>query len=151
MDDPCHHFARPGPARTTPRRHTSSPTMTESPHWSPSEVTLNTSGVQHRNRFPGHLPSPRDNCGVGINRLTPKSALIDDFALQNMDPTETADSYELVVARHHKTSTVLTSNQLQFGGAKSSATTSWPPIMIDNRLVHHAEVITTNGTQTVLG
>ena len=37
--------------------------------------------------------------------------LIDDFALQPMDPTETADFYELVVARHHKASTVLTSNR----------------------------------------
>ncbi|HEX9178284.1 MAG TPA: ATP-binding protein, partial [Mycobacterium sp.] len=37
--------------------------------------------------------------------------LIDDFALQPMDPTETADFYELVVARHHQASTVLTSNR----------------------------------------
>lgn len=37
--------------------------------------------------------------------------LIDDFALQPMDATETADFYELVIARHHKTSTVLTSNR----------------------------------------
>lgn len=37
--------------------------------------------------------------------------LIDDFALQPLDATETADFYELVVARHHKASTVLTSNR----------------------------------------
>ncbi len=37
--------------------------------------------------------------------------IIDDFALQPMDATETADFYELVVARHHKTSTVATSNR----------------------------------------
>lgn len=37
--------------------------------------------------------------------------LIDDFALQPMDATETADFYELVVARHHKTATVVTSNR----------------------------------------
>jgi hypothetical protein len=36
---------------------------------------------------------------------------IDDFALQPMDATEPADFYELVVARHHNTSTVLTSNR----------------------------------------
>jgi DNA replication protein DnaC len=36
---------------------------------------------------------------------------IDDFALQPMDAIETADFYELVVARHHNTSTVLTSNR----------------------------------------
>ena len=35
--------------------------------------------------------------------------IIDDFALQPMDATETADFYELVVARHHKASTVQTS------------------------------------------
>jgi IstB-like ATP binding protein len=37
--------------------------------------------------------------------------LIDDFALQPMDATETADFYELVVARHHNASPVLTSNR----------------------------------------
>ena len=37
--------------------------------------------------------------------------IIDDFALQPMDATQTADFYELVVARHHKASTVLTSNR----------------------------------------
>ena len=36
---------------------------------------------------------------------------IDDFALQPMDATETADFYELVVARHHNTSTALTSSR----------------------------------------
>lgn len=28
-----------------------------------------------------------------------------------MDPAETADFYELIVARHHKTSIVITSNR----------------------------------------
>ena len=37
--------------------------------------------------------------------------LIDDFALQPTDATATADFYELIVARHHKASTVLTSNR----------------------------------------
>jgi IstB-like ATP binding protein len=37
--------------------------------------------------------------------------IIDDFALQPMDATQTADFYELVVARHHNASTVLTSNR----------------------------------------
>ena len=37
--------------------------------------------------------------------------IIDDFALQPMDATATADFYELVVARHQKASTVLTSNR----------------------------------------
>jgi DNA replication protein DnaC len=37
--------------------------------------------------------------------------IIDDFALQPMDATATADFYELVVARHHQTATILTSNR----------------------------------------
>ena len=36
---------------------------------------------------------------------------MDDFALQPMDQTETADFYELIVERHHKTATVVTSNR----------------------------------------
>ena len=37
--------------------------------------------------------------------------ILDDFALQAMDQTETADFYELVVERHHKSATVVTSNR----------------------------------------
>ena len=37
--------------------------------------------------------------------------ILDDFALQAMDQVETADFYELVVERHRKTSTVITSNR----------------------------------------
>jgi DNA replication protein DnaC len=37
--------------------------------------------------------------------------IIDDFALQTLDATETADFYELVVARHQKASTAVTSNR----------------------------------------
>jgi DNA replication protein DnaC len=37
--------------------------------------------------------------------------IIDDLALQAMDPTETADFYELIVERHQKSSTVVTSNR----------------------------------------
>jgi DNA replication protein DnaC len=37
--------------------------------------------------------------------------ILDDFALQAMDQIETADFYELVVERHRKTSTVITSNR----------------------------------------
>lgn len=47
-----------------------------------------------------------------MRRLTQIQLLIiDDFALQPLDATETADFYELVVARHRKTSTVITSNR----------------------------------------
>jgi DNA replication protein DnaC len=37
--------------------------------------------------------------------------IIDDFALQKLDATETSDFYELVVERHKAASTVLTSNR----------------------------------------
>jgi DNA replication protein DnaC len=37
--------------------------------------------------------------------------IIDDFALQRLEPTETSDFYELVVERHKAASTVLTSNR----------------------------------------
>jgi DNA replication protein DnaC len=37
--------------------------------------------------------------------------IIDDLALQAMDPTDTADFYELIVERHQKSSTVVTSNR----------------------------------------
>ena len=43
---------------------------------------------------------------IGVELL-----ILDDFALQALDPTETADLYELVVERHHKAATVLTSNR----------------------------------------
>jgi DNA replication protein DnaC len=37
--------------------------------------------------------------------------IIDDFALQPLDATATADFYELVVARHQRTTTIVTSNR----------------------------------------
>jgi len=37
--------------------------------------------------------------------------IIDDLCLQALDATETADFYELVVEKHHKTSIVITSNR----------------------------------------
>lgn len=37
--------------------------------------------------------------------------VLDDFALQSMDAVETADFYELVVERHRRASTVITSNR----------------------------------------
>lgn len=43
---------------------------------------------------------------IGVDLL-----IIDDFALQPLDATETADIYELCVERHHSSATVLTSNR----------------------------------------
>jgi DNA replication protein DnaC len=37
--------------------------------------------------------------------------ILDDFCLQPLDATETADFYELIVERHHKAATVITSNR----------------------------------------
>ena len=37
--------------------------------------------------------------------------ILDDFALHSLDGKETADIYELVVERHHRCATVLTSNR----------------------------------------
>lgn len=37
--------------------------------------------------------------------------IIDDFALQSMDPVDTADIYELIVERHRTAATVVTSNR----------------------------------------
>jgi DNA replication protein DnaC len=37
--------------------------------------------------------------------------ILDDFALHALDPTETADFYELVVQRHRNAATVVTSNR----------------------------------------
>ena len=47
-----------------------------------------------------------------IRALTRVELLIlDDLALQAMDATETSDFYELIVERHQKTSTIVTSNR----------------------------------------
>jgi DNA replication protein DnaC len=43
--------------------------------------------------------------------ITVDVLLLDDFALHRLDPTQTADFYELVVERHRKRPTVLTSNR----------------------------------------
>jgi len=37
--------------------------------------------------------------------------IVDDFALTAMDPAETADVYELIVERHRRGSTMITSNR----------------------------------------
>ena len=43
---------------------------------------------------------------IGVDLL-----IIDDFALQPLDATETADIYELCVERHRQAATVVTSNR----------------------------------------
>ena len=47
-----------------------------------------------------------------MRRLTSVDLLIlDDFALQALDPTETTDFYQLCVERHQRASTIVTSNR----------------------------------------
>lgn len=61
-----------------------------------------------------HLKAARldNSIEAEMRRLAQVQLLIvDDFALQPLDATETADFYELTVARHHQASTVITSNR----------------------------------------
>ena len=37
--------------------------------------------------------------------------ILDDFALHTLDPTDTADIYELIVERHRRAATIVTSNR----------------------------------------
>jgi DNA replication protein DnaC len=55
--------------------------------------------------------------------------ILDDFALQALDATETADFYQLCVERHQRTSTVVTSNR---------TAEEWLPIMADPLLAQSA-------------
>ena len=48
---------------------------------------------------------------VGISRVIPTSGLVDDFALRPLDATETNDFYELVVERHRRKATIVSSNR----------------------------------------
>jgi DNA replication protein DnaC len=43
--------------------------------------------------------------------IRPDLLLIDDFCLQAMDPTDTADIYDVIVERHRRASTVVTTNR----------------------------------------
>jgi DNA replication protein DnaC len=53
-----------------------------------------------------------DTTGRAIKKILRADVIvIDDFALQPLDATETADFYELCVERHHRAATVLTSNR----------------------------------------
>jgi DNA replication protein DnaC len=62
----------------------------------------------------------------GVNLL-----IIDDFALQPLDATETANIYELCVERHHVAATVLTSN-------RDPVSLEWLAVMSDPLLAQSA-------------
>ena len=61
---------------------------------------------------------------IGVELL-----LIDDYALHPLDATETADMYEVVIERHHRSATVLTSNR---------APDEWLAVMADPLLAQSA-------------
>lgn len=43
--------------------------------------------------------------------LTPDLLIIDDFGLRRLDPQQSSDIYELIIERHRKSSTIVTSNR----------------------------------------
>jgi len=67
--------------------------------------------------------------------------ILDDFALRNLDPTETNDFYELVVERHRKASTIVTSNR---------EPSEWMSMMSDALLAQSAIDRLTSGAHTLV-
>ena len=67
--------------------------------------------------------------------------ILDDFALKPLDPTETNDFYELVVERHRKASTIVTSNR---------EPGEWLTMMSDALLAQSAVDRLTSGAHTLV-
>jgi DNA replication protein DnaC len=67
--------------------------------------------------------------------------ILDDFALKPLDPTETNDFYELVVDRHRRASTVVTSNR---------EPSEWLALMSDALLAQSAVDRLTSGAHTLV-
>lgn len=67
--------------------------------------------------------------------------ILDDFALRSLDATETNDFYELVVERHHKAATVVTSNR---------EPAEWMSMMSDALLAQSAIDRLTSGAHTLV-
>ena len=67
--------------------------------------------------------------------------ILDDFALRNLDPTETNDFYELIVERHRKASTIVTSNR---------EPSEWMSMMSDALLAQSAIDRLTSGAHTLV-
>ena len=77
-----------------------------------------------------------------IRRLARVDVLIlDDFALRRLDATETNDFYEIVVERHRKASTILTSNRTP---------DEWLTMMSDALLAQSAVDRLTSGAHTLI-
>ncbi len=67
--------------------------------------------------------------------------ILDDFALKPLDPTETNDFYEVVVERHRRASTILTSNR---------EPAEWLSLMSDALLAQSAVDRLTSGAHTLV-
>ncbi len=67
--------------------------------------------------------------------------ILDDFALRSLDATQTSDFYELVVERHRKASTVITSNR---------EPAEWLTMMSDSLLAQSAVDRLTSGAHTLI-
>jgi DNA replication protein DnaC len=77
-----------------------------------------------------------------IRRLARVDLLIlDDFALRPLEATETSDFYELVVERHRKASTIVTSNR---------EPAEWLSLMSDALLAQSAVDRLTSGAHTLI-
>jgi DNA replication protein DnaC len=77
-----------------------------------------------------------------IRRLARVDVLIlDDFALKTLDATQTNDFYEIVVERHRKSSTILTSNR---------EPAEWLTLMSDALLAQSAVDRLTSGAHTLI-
>lgn len=67
--------------------------------------------------------------------------ILDDFALRPLDTTETNDFYEIVVERHHRASTIVTSNR---------EPSEWLTMMSDALLAQSAVDRLTSGAHTLV-
>jgi len=67
--------------------------------------------------------------------------ILDDFALRNLDATETNDFYELIVERHRKKATIVTSNR---------DPSEWLSMMSDALLAQSAIDRLTSGAHTLV-
>jgi len=67
--------------------------------------------------------------------------VLDDFALRNLDATETNDFYEIVVERHRRASTIVTSNR---------EPSEWLSMMSDALLAQSAIDRLTSGAHTLI-
>jgi DNA replication protein DnaC len=78
--------------------------------------------------------------------LTPTLLLIDDFGLKRLTAQQSSDLYEIIIERHKRSSTIITSNR---------AVDEWIPLFDDpllaqsalDRLAHNAHQITTGGAE----